>query len=404
MTRGRIEWTRKVKERVREETPGGGRWLTEDAVGVARSVLEAWMRSWGETQKRRAPELLQHSARSLKEEITWEALFNRCDRARRSASGDSAGTIELAVTLLYVGAEGMPDEAASGEGRAMRSVQFRAELASRARELWSSSITTVQRPAGAVSSAPAPRPALSVHCPTSSQDHRVLLVGLLPERLYPIVLVEPGDDGGRWYTQEKPLIEDTGRAFAAYVYLGNPRFIGHPQAQTTIYRVSVHALRHKEEALEFYKTHARSALARDQLDELLRRWDHPLDWPGNPHEVTRLPPPVRRVRVGNEDWEDVPRVRQCTSPTLIEWNGSGPVDIEVRDVRERDRLVGKKCVDDESGQKRVVLMLESSARESPERAPAILLPKAGLYRVKLYPAVKSVLLDRLLELWIQIDV
>jgi hypothetical protein len=302
----------------------------------------------------------------VKEEITWEALFNRCDRARRSASGDSSGTIELVIALLFAAAEWMPAEQENGEG-------------------------------------PPARVPLSVHCPTSTQDHRVLLVGLLPERLYPIVLVEPGDDPGRWYTQEKPVIEDTGRAFAAYVYLGNPRFIGHPQAETTPYRVRVHALRHKEEAVEFYKTHARSALTRAQLDELLRGFHHPLDWSSNPHELTRLPPPVRRVRVGSEDWEDVPRVRECTSPTLIEWNGSGPVDIEVRDVRDHDRLVGKRCVDDESGQKRVCLMLESSAHVQSDRAPAILLPKPGLYRVKLYPAVKSVLLDRILELWLEID-
>ena len=127
-----------------------------------------------------------------------------------------------------------------------------------------------------------------------------------------------------------------------------------------------------------------------------------MSWDGNPHTIARIGSPVQQVRVADGEWERVPYVRRCNSPVQISWQG-GPIRLEVRDVCDDDRLiwsdhVGRRGVSDNS----VVLIVKDGLRVStePNEVP---LPQVGLYRVKLFSAVKRKLLDPLLELWLHVD-
>jgi hypothetical protein len=228
-----------------------------------------------------------------------------------------------------------------------------------------------------------------VHCPTTTFDHRVVVLGQLPERgLHAAVFVQPkAFRADQWWPQNHELQPDprAGLAFMVAVHLGNPQGQHQEIELPHDYEVLVYAVR--EQWCDGTTPLSRKSLeARVKELGLLQ---------SKSCTITRNPSfeDVSLTHQGKPARHDHPAVLRVRAPVTISWRGLLEEGrLEIRHAF-RDMLCEQRNV--KSG---VKLVLPGGRKRSKND---IALPSASTYRVRLYPPRRP-FFDALYEWWLDI--
>jgi len=250
------------------------------------------------------------------------------------------------------------------------------------------------------SDAPPYSNAMEVHCPSITYDHRVVVLGQLPERdLHAAVFVQPAEFS-HWWPQHGERQPDprAGLAFMVSVHLGNPQDQRQEIKLPYDFDVNVYAVRKPWDKGSDPRTLSDiEALVKD-LGLVAARSCR-----------IRREPGFKAVSVahsGKGSKFNHPAIIPVRAPVTITWRGDIKVgELEIR-RGFRDFVQAREEV--RSG---VTLTLSPALDGSKKRSdrPAstkpvgkIALPEADTYRVRLYPP-KRPFVDALYEWWLDIS-
>jgi hypothetical protein len=229
----------------------------------------------------------------------WDKLYRRLDHSRKPGCRYPESAIDLAAFLLKV------------PRTEIHTIRTSVPLAPSLPDvtLDASSAPPPHSMIGALSER-----RLVVNCPTTTSDHRVLVVGQLPDPgHHPAVFVRFRDDAEFWYPQfaeHNPL--KAGCAFCCLVHLGDPKGIRHGKRLPVVADVRVFAL------LKPW-AHGSQRLTQNEFDERLQA----LSWADDTRfSVSRLSHTVDRVAIvhqaGTLHFEG-PRIVECMAPVRLQW-------------------------------------------------------------------------------------
>lgn len=398
--------------------------------------------------------------------IDWESLRKRFSRKKALPHGDTLGTVHLAVALIHAGANGVPSGMGTNRGKVI--LDLPDEIVEQAKKLWAGSLVLTSAthstlhhqetapkevaaesvpppptapgnllPAVAIieqtSSAPPPvstrsSPPLDwVRCPSSTADYRLVIVGELPQRdLHPVAFVNPGHQPGTWYAQEKPLVFKQGRAFCAYLNIGNPLGIGFRKRTAKTpndgevaavrplkYFIKVYAL---EQPWEFRDDSMyRKAFPEGELLKILAEHEVRAWWPAAdspkpstaPWLIERNPPAIDDVKFQDAETPlkrlEIPAEVTLVAPATLSWTAAERSHVEVRKAFDHDRLVTRIKVGHVAGKCSVLLTTKSTKVRETSSRPVLKLQAGEFYRIKLYPERPRRFLEPLHEVWIRIQ-